>query len=212
MYASQVGDQKLTLRVSGKLWMRSLIMSDVETGTEWSHLLGRAMAGELKDQELKPIVSDMATWKAWVARHPETTVLDMPRTSRHYDRDFYKDPNRFVFGFIFQGKPNAISLSVLEEHPVLAFSIDGNSLVATFDEEGMVARLFDASIDGKSLTFRSGINGEMKDQETGSLWNSGTGRSFSGPMKGKQLSQEVGIMSYRKAWDNFHPRSNEITP
>ena len=48
MYVRQVNDLTLTFRVSGKLWNRSLIMSDVETRTEWSHLLGRAMAGKLK--------------------------------------------------------------------------------------------------------------------------------------------------------------------
>ncbi|MCP4508275.1 MAG: DUF3179 domain-containing protein, partial [Fuerstiella sp.] len=35
MYVREVDDRRLTLQVSGKLWMRSLVMSDVETKTEW---------------------------------------------------------------------------------------------------------------------------------------------------------------------------------
>ena len=61
--------------------MRSLIMSDVETNTEWSHLLGRGMAGTHKDKVLTSIVSDMVTWTAWRDQYPETTALDMSRVT-----------------------------------------------------------------------------------------------------------------------------------
>ena len=96
MYVREVDGQELTLRVSGKLWMRSLVMSDVETKTEWSHLLGRGMKGQLKGKQLKAIVADMVTWSAWREEFPDTTVLDMRNTSRNYTRDFYRNGKEFV--------------------------------------------------------------------------------------------------------------------
>ena len=48
MYARTVEERELTLQVSGMLWQRSLVMRDLETGTLWSHLMGKAMEGELK--------------------------------------------------------------------------------------------------------------------------------------------------------------------
>ena len=49
MYARKVGDQVLTLQVSGKLWNRSLVIRDIETESLWSHILGKCMDGDLKD-------------------------------------------------------------------------------------------------------------------------------------------------------------------
>ena len=37
-----------------------------------------------------------------------------------------------------------------------------------------------------------------------------TGESVEGPLKGTRLEQRVGIMSFRKAWMNFHPDSRDV--
>jgi hypothetical protein len=70
VYDRTVNEKLLTLCVSGQLWNRSLVMLDIETRSLWSHILGEAMAGELKGQLLKPIPSDMVTWAAWKRDHP----------------------------------------------------------------------------------------------------------------------------------------------
>ncbi len=187
-------------------------MSDIETGTEWSHLLGRGMAGKLEGERLKPVVCDMSTWQAWIAEHPESTVLDMPRSSKAYSSEFYSSPENFVFGFVLDGKPYAISLADLEVRPVQSFSIGKDSYVVTYDKEGTVARLFDASMGGKDLTFDFLADGRMKDQNTGSEWDLSTGVADAGPLKGNQLQQRVGIMSFRRAWKNFHPDTQPVSP
>ena len=55
VYASEVGGKKLTFQVSGKLWNRSLVMRDLETGSLWSHILGECMEGELMGKKLELI-------------------------------------------------------------------------------------------------------------------------------------------------------------
>ncbi len=191
--------------------MRSLIMSDAETGTEWSHLLGRAMAGKLKGQQLAPLVSDMVTWDVWKRENPDTTVLDMSRTSKNYSSDFYRDPSRFVFGFESDGQARAIGLDNLVKHPLHQFAINDQPMLVTFDAKGFVARRFSRTVDGRSLDFEAVDADRMKDVQTGSLWSVAGGNAVEGPMKGKRLTPEVGIMSYRRAWMNFHPDSKDIS-
>jgi hypothetical protein len=50
----------------------------------------------------------------------------------------------------------------------------------------------------------------MQDTTSRSLWKISTGAAFEGPMAGRSLEQRVGIMSFRKAWQNFHPDSTDI--
>ncbi|MBI2478654.1 MAG: DUF3179 domain-containing protein, partial [Planctomycetia bacterium] len=142
MYVRKVDDQILTLQVSGKLWMRSLVMSDVETGTEWSHLLGQGMAGPLKGKTLTPLITDMVTWDVWKREHPTTTALNMSRTSKDYSREVYRVPARFVFGFEEGGKAWSLPMEQLLKQPVHQFEIGEASLLATFDTSGTVVHLF----------------------------------------------------------------------
>lgn len=212
MYARKVQNQTLTFRVSGKLWMRSLVMSDVETGSEWAHLLGRAMAGPLRGKMLEPIVSDMVTWSAWRDEFPDTTVLDLSNTSQDYTRDFYREPDRFVLGFRIAGRPYAIGLNHLKRNPVHGFRVEGKPLLATFESAGAGCYLFDRVVDDQVLEFKPADNQHMTDVQTGSRWERATGRAIAGEMNGKALRQLVGIMSYRRAWTAFHPDFTEVVP
>ena len=204
-----VGDQELTFRVSGKLWMRSLVMVDVETKTEWSHLLGRGMAGELKGAVLEPVVSDMVTWGAWLKANPGTSVLNMKRTTENYSRDFYRDLERFVFGFEVGGKFWHVTMAQLVEKPVHTFNVGGQHLVLAFDESGMVVRVFEATVDERDLDFVAMDTDHMQDAQTNSTWSIAAGEAIRGPHAGSRLEQRVGIMSFKSAWVKFHPRSTE---
>ena len=135
--------------------MRSLVMGDVETNSEWSHILGRAMAGPLRGKTLDPILTDMVTWGTCCAEHPESSVLDMSRTTKNYTRDFYRDPTAFVFGFDSGGKAWALPMEKMLNHPVHSFSVGDQSLLATFDARGAVTHLFHRRLDGQTLDFLS---------------------------------------------------------
>lgn len=210
MYVRKFDDQVLTFRVSGKLWMRSLVMSDVETDTEWSHLLGRAMAGKLKGAKLEPIVSDMSTWASWLEKHPRTTVLDMSPTTKNYTREFYRNPAAFVFGFEAGGKTWALPFEALLTKHVQSFDIKNQSLLAAFDRNGAVVRLFSRNVDGETLDFVAIDEITIMDKQTRSRWRIDSGEATEGPLKGTRMQQKVGIMSFRTAWQDFHPDSDDI--
>ena len=184
-------------------------MSDLETGTEWSHLLGRGMAGQFQGKILTPIVSDMLTWSAWRERFPSTTALGMSRTSQRFTKDLYADPTQYVFGFNIGGKSYMVPMARLIESPVQSFVLDGQSVVVVFDRKGFVVRLFDARVAEQSLTFQLEGSQRMRDKQTGSLWDLRDGTAVAGELTGRGLKQRVGIMSFRKAWINFHADVSE---
>jgi hypothetical protein len=213
VYVSDVKGKKLTFTVSGMLWNRSLVMQDVETKTLWSHILGKAMDGELKGTVLQSIPSDMVTWRAWKKAHPKTTVLDMSRTRREYRRDFYRDPNRFVLGWQVDFAPYSVSFARLLTDNVIEWSdTKGNQrFVIAFSPSSTSTRIFSRRLrDGRILSFEPAQDDMMRDRETRSVWSRMTGTAIRGPLEGTSLEQHVGIVSFRKAWRTFHPKSVDV--
>ncbi len=188
------------------LWNRSLVMQDRETGSLWSHLLGEAMRGPLQGKRLAVIPSQMTDWRTWRTTHPQTTVVDLPRTSREYRREFYRDPDQFVLGIVLNGEARSWSLKRLIEQPVINDRVDQVPVVVFYDHPSSTMVVFDRQLDGKELTFRQSKGGVIDDQ-TLSHWDRVRGRAIGGPLAGKQLKMLPGIVSYRRAWEIFHPPS-----
>jgi len=95
VHARVIGDQTLTLLVSGKLWRNSLVMQDLETGTLWSHITGEALEGELAGAHLEILPSVQTTWAEWRAANPDGLVLvksDEVKSSRY--ASYFEDPDR----------------------------------------------------------------------------------------------------------------------
>ena len=63
---------------------------DRETGTIWTHLDGKAIAGPLEGQRLNMVPIPQATWGRWKADYPETLVLSPDTTIK----DRYVRPAR----------------------------------------------------------------------------------------------------------------------
>jgi len=204
-------------------------MEDVETRSQWSHLLGRAMAGELEGAELEALPAEMTDWQSWKARHPETDVLDMPRTARDFVRQDLEQPDRFTLGLKVGGVSVDYPFDALRTAKVVNDTAGKTGVVVTFDTAAAAARAFDRSIDGKKLTFEIADADEdaessdsdgapdtvpaavpglrMRDRETGSVWRAASGVCESGAFAGKALKMLPAIPSYIKAWRVFYPAS-----
>ena len=189
------------------------MMIDEETKSLWSHLLGQAMQGPLKGTRLDAIPAEMVTWEAWRREHPQTTVLNLPRTARNYVRQFYRRPADFVFGWIDKRQPYSAGFDVLTRSPVLNLKPEKTAIVVTFDKNSTGAHLFSSVVGELVLQFEATMEkGRMKDSQTGTVWNSNTGVALDGPLKGKRLKQQVGIVSYDRTWKIFHPDSRSVRP
>ena len=207
MYVRTVKDQELNFQVSGMLWKRSLVMRDVETGSLWSHLLGKSMRGRLKGTELEILDGVMTTWGEWKERHRGTTVLGMSRTAKCYNERVWRKPDRFVYGVhLGAGKPSpAVSLKKLQAEQIVNVEAAGKSMVVTYAKSGSRAQAFERVVDGKTLSFKNADENVMVDDATGSKWNATTGICVEGRLKGKKLAPYPGTVSFREAWKNFFP-------
>jgi hypothetical protein len=206
VYAREVDGKTLTLSVSGMLWERSLVMLDKETGSLWSHLLGEAKQGPLKGKVLKQVPSVMTDWASWSRRHPDGTVVLLSRTSEEYRREFYARPERFVLGVALDGRARAWAFDLLAKNPALEDRLNDTAVIVVFDRASVTARLYERKFEGRLLSFRMSEEG-LTDKETGSTWDPLTGRATAGPSKGKSLTALPAVVSYRDAWQRFHPRS-----
>ncbi len=207
MYARDVADKRLTFGVSGKLWNRSLIMYDRETNSDWSHILGKSMAGPLAGTELKQVPAVMTDWASWSKHHPAGTVIWMPRTSAEYKREFYRHPADFVLGIVNHGSAVAWGFDELTRHNVIQDQLGDSAVVVLYDAASVTARLYSRELDGQTLTFTPNKDNHPIDTETGTEWDPITGRGIRGKLAGKHLRALPAIVSYSKAWSQFHPDS-----
>lgn len=212
VYERQVNGRTLTFVVSGMLWKRTLVMMDLETRSLWSLLVARAMAGPLEGQELTALPSKMTTWEAWRTEHPETTVLNISRTSREFVKDYYRAAEQFVYGVLVRGQPYHISLAVLREEPVLNLELENTQVVVTFEPTSAAVNLFSRTVGEQTLTFTPDANGMMKDRETGTLWDRSTGEAREGRLEGETLQRRVGSLAFARAWNAFYPDSSTVQP
>jgi hypothetical protein len=73
VFRTKVFDRRLTFRVRRRA--KHSIVEDVETGSQWSPLDGRAVAGPLKDARLDPVPYLQSYWYAWSAYRPQTRIV-----------------------------------------------------------------------------------------------------------------------------------------
>ena len=72
VFSRQLGERTLTFVVNP-----DGAFQDEETSSTWD-MLGRAIAGELADQQLTRILAFDHFWFAWSAFYPETSLYSFP--------------------------------------------------------------------------------------------------------------------------------------
>jgi Protein of unknown function (DUF3179) len=204
VYARQLEGRTLTLHVSGMLWGDSVVLNDVETGSEWSHMLGRAMAGPLKGKELKVIPSVMVTWKRWCEEWPRTTVAVLTRSTEEYTAEFYRHPRQFVLGVKHRGQIVAYPLPDLMQRGAINDEVAGDPIVAVYDASGAGATAYRRTVEGEPLEFVA-AGGRLSGG--GCTWSMATGEALDGPRKGRRLERVAAMISFEKAWRAYYAGS-----
>jgi len=208
VYARTVKSKELTFQVSGMLWRRSLVMRDVETGSLWSHLLGKCMRGSLVGAELEMFPGTMTTWKEWRSRHPGTKVLGMSRTAKRYAAELWNNPKPYVFGVhLGAGRPSpAVALPELMKASVVNVGAAGHAVVVTWSPDGLGAQAFDRQHGGKTRQFKGAGKGRMTDRATGSTWDAVTGECLDGQAGGTQARSAPRHDFLSQGLENLLPR------
>lgn len=206
MYARKHEQQELNFVVSGKLWNRSLVMQDLETKSLWSHILGKAMQGKLKDVQLETLPSVITDWGTWKKLHPNTTATLLSRTARIFENRYYLDLRKFVIGLASGTKAKAWRYTDLEQFKLLNDYFDSKPLVILFDETTATPFVFESAVGNERLVFQK-LDENFVDQKTGSHWDLRRGVAIEGELSGTQLKLLPAIPSFYHAWRKFHPNS-----
>ncbi|MEO0447439.1 MAG: DUF3179 domain-containing (seleno)protein, partial [Verrucomicrobiota bacterium] len=211
VYARAVEGQDLRFQVAGFLWKRSLVMRDLETGTLWSHLLGRGMEGHHEGMPLEMLPATMTTWGDWRESYPSTTVLAMERTAERYRKHAWKRARSFVFGVPHPEDSRetvAVSLELLQKEGVVTLETQGGRrIVVTHDGRGGSIQAFVAEREGEDLELREADrSGHMIDPRSGDRWDRRTGKLLRD--EAVQLQKVAGTISFRAAWEAFYPEGH----
>ncbi len=129
-------------------------------------------------------------------------------------------PMERVAALLLDGQPLAFPFMTLQEEQVINYAAGDRSIVVLFQpgtasalDQSRIAEsrdvgatgVFDAKLDGQTLTFRLGANG-FTDNQTGSVWNV-LGQAISGPLTGESLTPVVHGNHFWFAWAAFAPET-----
>ena len=233
MYDRRIAGKELTFGVSGKLHANSLIMYDHQTESLWSHLVGAAIRGPLKGEQLKPLQSMFTRWETWRRLYPSSKVLNSGRKplfgslrdpyesyyrsrdtgiipTRLSDKRIY--PKEYVLGLVLNDKAKAYPFSALSRESVVNDTFHGVPLLVVFDAETATGVIFKRKVEGKNLSFKKVQRSDKKgfllvEDTTGSVWNGLTGIAVQGKLKGKKLKPLPTTPSFWFGWVDHYPNT-----
>jgi hypothetical protein len=236
---------ELTFGTSGMLRNSDLVMWDRQTESFWQQITGEALVGDYSTTEtvLKQVPSSITSWETFADAHPNGKLLERVQNvyglpAKSYDNPPYAgyddiDDHPFLFSGTIDDRlvatsrvltidgapPVAYPFTFLKENPVLNDTIDGNAIVAIFDNGTLSAfndyrneqqtvgsvAAFSRVVGDRTLTFEATDSG-ITDVETGSLWNY-SGIAKSGELEGTQLELVVHANHFWFAWSVFKPNT-----
>ncbi len=220
-------NRRLTFEVYG-IYQGATMLRDRQTGSLWSLLEGRCLAGPLKGHLLRQLAAVQATWAQWLWQHPDTQVLadNTPFRDRYRPlglvkarlgsgyRRFPTDwqpglpTETLVLGIRAGGEPWAYPLRDLP--PVSNERLGEKAVVIFCDRQAGQGIAFQREIDGLELAFQESEQGIM-DQETGSLWWR-DGRCRQGPLARRSLTLVPCLTVEWYAWSAYYPRTRLLHP
>ena len=198
----------------GALFMNALTFWDHETKSIWAQPWGTAITGDLKGQALTLLPFSLDTWGAWVAAHPDTTVVEDER-----GKVFLPDliPYDYVIGVSIKEDASSYYVNSLLDTNVLNHDVGDNPVVVITDPVTKKVRVFlrrttgtpaDASVAVPDLfEFEGAGEDRMRDLQTGTIWEVDRGLALEGPLRGTALQQVPYITSFDWAWTDFYPDS-----
>ena len=167
----EISDEPVQFGTSGLLYQSNKVMYDRVTFSLWRQFTGEPVVGTLADSgiKLKIFPSTLTTWGAWLAMHPDTTVLS--NETGLYEPETYlpeSDPDSFYFsvrslagvgypswpqsdtlpnksivlGVNVGGLTKAYDLDDLAAEPVINDTVGGTNLVVVTDPQESGPRVY----------------------------------------------------------------------
>jgi hypothetical protein len=169
-FLGEINDRRLIFGVSGLLYNNDVLLYDLQTESLWSQIKSAAVTGPMTGTRLETIPLAHTTWRDWLARHPDSTVLS---TETGFRRDYEKDPypdyrdsaqlyfpvaaksrkypqKSMVMGLELNESYKAYPFDVLERGPAeFTDRFAGKDLRVRYDDENKTAKILTS--DGTEL-------------------------------------------------------------
>ena len=183
----------------GALWGNAMTWFDHDTGTVWSQPLGEAIVGERKGQALDLMASQLTSWETWKQDHPGTVTLDAPADRSGLDLGFLS------IVVDFTEEVGVYSVGTLSAWGPANDVVAGVPLAVVIDpDQNDRWKVFHRRV-GDTLLTLSISDGVLVDNETGTVWDPGTGRALEGPLEGEILDSLPGFTSRGSDARTFWP-------
>lgn len=208
------GEDTLLLTASGYLFRENMVPMDLHSGSLWSQMQLRGMAGKHHDEMFETIPLIETAWKTVRDYFPSAAVfiVDSLRKSGRVDEDWTGQSliYRQEFGILGRNEVELFTPELFPGEITLHFTTvrpGGKVVVAgSSTHQYMVAFL--------STYQMQAVEGQfpviMKD-ETGTLWNL-FGEAVSGERGGEKLQSPVAYAAADWAWSNLFERVSYFTP
>lgn len=199
-------------------------MQDLETGSLWSHITGKALLGKLAGARLKQLPAEQTTWKDWQNRHPNTRLLKKEKEikSSRYEA-YFADPNKtgifraqwlnrqlpakkIIFGLRSGPFALAVTPEWIRKRKMARHQLGEEELLLLAVGEQLTAFLIPEELRAVWWDLHSLTGGWFLD-ESGGQWQVGDGACISGPNKGKRLFRLPVTGAYWFAWNAFYPNT-----
>ncbi len=237
MWEATVNGRQLNFHLAG-INNQNFIMRDEETGSWWQQVTGEAIQGPLKGAKLKPVFHDELSFAVWKREQPHGRVLKPdPRVASKYEAADWEAeyeklpvvtktdaadklaPRTLLAGVKINGAAKAYPLAALEKQSPILDELGGVPLLLVLGADRKSLRVFDRTVDGRTLEFFAkpdSASGQLSsgqlptvqlvDAETGSTWDF-TGRAVDGPLAGKQLRPIPVLKDYWFDWKTYQPKT-----
>jgi hypothetical protein len=218
----------------GRLYDGNSVLIDRNSGSLWLQETGMAFDGPLLGRGMPMMPVFWTKWGAASRAFPDARVLAMPSGNRPYGRDpygsymrkgTYYDDDILVYPIRRLDKrfPKktpmlclehdnfllAVNIDYVKKRGAVNFFLGPSALLAAYDQQLDVVRIFDRKIWAEPFLFVSQY-GRLVDHATRSRWDPATGKALEGNMQGASMKQLYGCYSMWFAWASMNPETVTI--
>lgn len=194
------------------------ILRDEQTESVWQQTNGAAIFGPMKGSQMELVHSDELSFGLWREEQPQGVVLKpVARFTWLYRNQGWEkfvelfpavmntsktgmEAREIVFGISTASGSKAFPAAAVFAGGVIQDEVGNDPVLVLAGPDGLSVRAFRAPPD---TAFRLD-GGEIRDAETGSVWNF-SGCAVSGERKGECLEPVDVVKEYWFDWQNYHP-------
>jgi hypothetical protein len=176
----------------------------------------------------------MTSWGEWKAVYPETQVLSAVALgtnaeeifdpySGYYTTSFagvtgWANPNdrlpakELVVGLIIGQEARAYPLALIREAGLVQDELGGVPLLLLYEPALSSVFVYRRDSGQMALTFSlTAVEGQIQDDQTGTVWDIKSGRGMTGVFGGEELSRLAAPLVYWFAWSDLHSETEIYT-